>query len=106
LDRSGFRILSNDLEQAALEEAPELAQVVRRTRAILVRNGALMTSLTGSGSSYFGLFDDAAKARRAAGALDCAELVVHCCRTLTLRRWRAAWARSLGASVQRPRRTQ
>jgi 4-diphosphocytidyl-2-C-methyl-D-erythritol kinase len=106
LDGSGYRILNNDLEQAALEEAPELAQVVRRARAILARSGALMTSLSGSGSSYFGLFDQAAKARRAAEALERADLVAHCCRTLTLRRWRAAWARALGTGARRPRRAQ
>jgi 4-diphosphocytidyl-2-C-methyl-D-erythritol kinase len=62
---TAFPILSNDLERPALEEAPDLAARVDLIRGILVREGALMASLSGSGASYFGLFDDPGRARRA-----------------------------------------
>jgi len=99
LDGSGYRVLSNDLEEAALEEAPDLGEVVQQVRAILIRNGALMASLSGSGSSYFGLFDQAGKARRAAEAIRQTGLVAYRCRTVTLRRWRTAWAKAIRVGV-------
>ena len=48
--------------RAALEEAPDLAESVGRIRGILVREGARLAPLSGSGSSFFGLFDDAPQA--------------------------------------------
>jgi 4-diphosphocytidyl-2-C-methyl-D-erythritol kinase len=64
-----YRLLSNDLEEAALEEAPALAQQVHRIRAVLVQEGSRLAALSGSGSTYFGLFQDARRARRAQAAL-------------------------------------
>ncbi|HVR70317.1 MAG TPA: 4-(cytidine 5'-diphospho)-2-C-methyl-D-erythritol kinase [Vicinamibacteria bacterium] len=95
-----FRLLSNDLEPAALEEAPDLAGLVRRIRGILVREGALLTSLSGSGSSYFGLFREVRQARRAHSALREAGFTAFRTRTLTLDRYRAFWVRSLGSAAR------
>jgi 4-diphosphocytidyl-2-C-methyl-D-erythritol kinase len=91
-----FPILSNDLEQAALEEAPDLADQVRRIRGILIRKGALMASLSGSGSTFFGLYGDARGARGAQSALTAAGFIVLRARTVSLDQYRRAWARSLG----------
>jgi len=93
---TAFRLLSNDLEQAALEEAPDLARTVGRIRGTLVREGALLAALSGSGSSYFGVFDDPQRARRAHAALASQGFAVHRCRTLSLDQYRKAWARALG----------
>jgi 4-diphosphocytidyl-2-C-methyl-D-erythritol kinase len=91
-----FRLLSNDLEQAALEQAPELGGHVKDIQGILVREGALLTSLSGSGSSYFGLFRDVRPARRAHAALSQAGFRAIHSRTLTLDRYRQSWIRTLG----------
>jgi 4-diphosphocytidyl-2-C-methyl-D-erythritol kinase len=98
--RDAFRLLRNDLEAAALEEAPELASQVERIRGILVREGALLTSLSGSGSSYFGLFREARQARRAHSALRDAGVRAVRSRALTLDRYRTFWARTLGPGLR------
>jgi 4-diphosphocytidyl-2-C-methyl-D-erythritol kinase len=90
----GVLALSNDLEEAALEEAPELRQAVSRIRGVLVREGARLVSLSGSGSTYFGLFDDARRARVAAAALQADGWQALRCRTLSLDRYRRALANS------------
>jgi 4-diphosphocytidyl-2-C-methyl-D-erythritol kinase len=102
LERRGdaFRLLRNDLEEAALEEAPELGGPLRRIRGILVREGALLTSLSGSGSSYFGLFHDVRQARRAHAALSGSGFRAIRSRTLTLDRYRALWVRKLGSAAR------
>src|SRR6185295_85773 len=64
-----FRILTNELEQAAMEEAPDLVDRAQRIRGILNREGATLASLSGSGSSFSGLFDDGRKAQGAQSAL-------------------------------------
>jgi 4-diphosphocytidyl-2C-methyl-D-erythritol kinase len=84
----------------ALEEAPELASQVERIRGILVREGALLTSLSGSGSSYFGLFREARQARRAHSALRDAGVRAVRSRALTLDRYRTFWARTLGPGLR------
>ncbi len=61
--------LVNDLEPAALQEAPDMAERVARSRAVLVTAGARLAALSGSGSSFFGVFEDAAGARRGRAAL-------------------------------------
>jgi 4-diphosphocytidyl-2-C-methyl-D-erythritol kinase len=91
-----FRLLSNDLEQAALDEAPGLGGQVGRIRGILVQEGALLTSLSGSGSSYFGLFREVRQARRAHSALLKAGFRAVRSHTLTLDRYRKSWVRALG----------
>jgi 4-diphosphocytidyl-2-C-methyl-D-erythritol kinase len=93
-----FRILSNELEAAALQEAPDLAERVMRIRGILVREGALLASLTGSGSSYFGLFDDPRRARRARAALIGAGFTTHFGRTLSRNQYSRIWSRSIAAA--------
>jgi 4-diphosphocytidyl-2-C-methyl-D-erythritol kinase len=90
------RTLTNELEKAALEEAPELRQQVRRIRGFLVRDGALLASLSGSGSSYFGLFDDARRARRCHAALRAAGFTALSSHTLTLDQYRRSWHPSSG----------
>jgi 4-diphosphocytidyl-2C-methyl-D-erythritol kinase len=98
---AGFSALSNDLERAALEEAPDLRQAVVSIRGMLVREGARLAVLSGSGSSYFGLFDDAPKARRAASALRAEGFAVHRCRTLSLDQYRRALRITARSGVQR-----
>jgi 4-diphosphocytidyl-2-C-methyl-D-erythritol kinase len=93
---TSFSLLSNDLERATLEEAPDLARVLRRIRAILVREGAGLALLSGSGSSVFGLFANAVQAVRARDALRRAEIAAFHARTVTLDHYRRVWARSLG----------
>ena len=92
-----FSILANDLEGAALEEAPDLAHPVRRIRGILNRGGAALASLSGSGSSFFGLFDDGRRAQGAQSALIAAGFIVLRARTVSLDQFRREWQRSLGA---------
>ena len=54
--------LRNDLENAVIEQFPVIAAI----KAALVGEGALGALMTGSGSSVFGLFADAAGAQKAA----------------------------------------
>jgi 4-diphosphocytidyl-2-C-methyl-D-erythritol kinase len=89
-----FRFLSNDLEEAALLEAPALREQGRRIRAVLERERAHMVALSGSGSSYFGLFDGRRRAERARAALAAEGLRATAARTLTLDRYRAAFGRA------------
>jgi 4-diphosphocytidyl-2-C-methyl-D-erythritol kinase len=98
-----FSTLSNDLEKAALEEAPDLAEQVRRIRGILIQEGAVSALLSGSGSSFFGLFDDPKSARRARAALAGEGITAFRGRTLSLERYRGAWRRSLGRVGRRTR---
>jgi 4-diphosphocytidyl-2-C-methyl-D-erythritol kinase len=98
-----FPILANDLEKAALEEAPDLADQVRRIRGILVQEGAVSASLSGSGSSFFGLFDDPKRARGACAALVAEGVAAFRGRTLSLEQYRGAWRRSLGQVGRRTR---
>jgi len=91
-----YSSLSNDLERAALEEAPELADQVRQIRGILVREGALVASLSGSGSSVFGLFGAGRPAQAAHTCLARAGFLSLRARTLSLEQYRRAWSRSLG----------
>jgi 4-diphosphocytidyl-2-C-methyl-D-erythritol kinase len=91
-----YSLLSNDLETAALKEAPDLAGEVRRIRRVLVRRGARLVSLSGSGSSVFGLFDDARGARLAHQALREAGVPASRGRTVTRGQYRKVWARALG----------
>jgi 4-diphosphocytidyl-2-C-methyl-D-erythritol kinase len=87
---AGFPALANDLESAALEEAPELRDKVVTIRGILVREGAKLAALSGSGSTYFGLFDDPRRARRAGAALRVAGFTAHHCRALSHDQYRKA----------------
>lgn len=93
---ASFSILSNDLEAAALDEAPDLRDEVRRIRGILVREGAKLVLLSGSGSSMFGLFDAARGAGCAREALRDSGVEAFHGSTVTLDQFRRVWARSLG----------
>jgi 4-diphosphocytidyl-2-C-methyl-D-erythritol kinase len=90
---TAFPILSNDLERPALEEAPDLSERVALIRGILIREGALMASLSGSGASLFGLFDDPGRARAAQARPAARGLKAVRGRTLSLDQYRRLWAR-------------
>jgi 4-diphosphocytidyl-2-C-methyl-D-erythritol kinase len=98
-----FPFLANDLEKAALEEAPDLARQVRHIRGILVREGAVSASLSGSGSSFFGLFDDQKRARRAHAALAAEGMTAFRGRTLSIDQYRGAWRKAMGIEGRRTR---
>jgi 4-diphosphocytidyl-2-C-methyl-D-erythritol kinase len=95
-DLEGVVPLTNELEQAALEEAPALAAKARRLREVLVGAGARLAALSGSGSSYFGVFIEAGAARRAQRALAAEGFSALRARTLTRQGYQRAWSRSLG----------
>jgi 4-diphosphocytidyl-2-C-methyl-D-erythritol kinase len=97
---TAFPILSNDLERPALEEAPDLAARVDLIRGILIREGALMASLSGSGASYFGLFDDPGRARRAQSRLVARGLKALRGRTLSFDQYRRLWAQPARARAR------
>jgi 4-diphosphocytidyl-2-C-methyl-D-erythritol kinase len=88
----GYRLLVNDLEEAAMEEAPTLRNRVVRVRDVLRGEGARLAALSGSGSSFFGLFDGARAARRAGATLESHGFPALVVRTLTLEQYRKAWA--------------
>jgi 4-diphosphocytidyl-2-C-methyl-D-erythritol kinase len=87
-----FGILKNDLERAALEEAPELAEKVERIRAIFTREGAHLALLSGSGSAFFGLFDNPSRARRARAALQRDGFRAMPARTVAFAQYRRLWS--------------
>jgi 4-diphosphocytidyl-2-C-methyl-D-erythritol kinase len=89
-----FPGLANDLEEAALEEAPALREQAGRIRAVLLREGARLAALSGSGASYFGLFEGARPAERARRALAGEGFRALAARTLTLDQYRVAWGRA------------
>lgn len=89
-----YRFLRNDLEEAALEEVPALREQAGRIRTVLLREGARLAALSGSGSSYFGLFEGARPAGRARAALAAEGFRALVARTLTLDQYRGAWGRS------------
>ncbi len=64
-----LKSLRNDLERAARDESPGLAAMARRVRRVARATSATHAVMSGSGSSFFMLFDDAAALRRAQGAL-------------------------------------
>jgi 4-diphosphocytidyl-2-C-methyl-D-erythritol kinase len=86
--------LSNDLERAALEEAAVLVEPLRRIRATLVEGGARLAALSGSGSSFFGIFEDGGKARAARRELVRQGFRALSGRTLTLDQYRRRWLRA------------
>jgi 4-diphosphocytidyl-2-C-methyl-D-erythritol kinase len=89
-----FPGLANDLEEAALEEAPALREQAGRIRAVLLREGARLAALSGSGASYFGLFEGARPAERARRVLAGEGFQAVVARTLTLDQYRVAWGRA------------
>ena len=99
---NAFPILSNDLEQPALEEAPDLGARVATIRGILIGEGALMASLSGSGASYFGIFDDPDRARRAQSRLAARGFNALRSRTVSLDQYRRTWAPPARARARGP----
>lgn len=95
-EKHALRLLTNDLEKAALEEAPALKQRAEFIRGVLVQAGAGLAALTGSGSTYFGLFEEAAKARRAGKVLVAAGFTALLARTVSLDQYRRVWSGALG----------
>ena len=80
--------LSNDFEAAVFPRYSRLAAIKRE----LLRQGAAGASLAGSGSAVFGIYQDPAKARRAARAFPKDQVFV--CSTLS----RADYRRKLGGA--------
>jgi 4-diphosphocytidyl-2-C-methyl-D-erythritol kinase len=80
--------LVNDLEPAALEEDPGLAVLGRDIRGILIREGAILASLSGSGAAFFGVFPDAVGAENARSALVARGFRATRAQTLSLDRYR------------------
>jgi 4-diphosphocytidyl-2-C-methyl-D-erythritol kinase len=97
--RDGWSALANDLEEAAFEESPALRAGAARIRGLLLREGARLCALSGSGSSCFGLFEAAAEARRAVAHLREAGLEAWGARTLSVVQYRRAWS-SAGAPLE------
>jgi 4-diphosphocytidyl-2-C-methyl-D-erythritol kinase len=93
---AAFGLLVNDLQEAAMEEAPTLRERVARVRDVLREQGAGVAALSGSGSSFFGLFGEARAARRAGSALESAGFPALVVRTLTLEQYRKAWTSPRG----------
>jgi 4-diphosphocytidyl-2-C-methyl-D-erythritol kinase len=101
-----FPLLANDLERVALEEDPGLIPRARQIRRVLRDGGTRLTLLSGTGSSFFGVFGAAAAARRAAASLRAAGFEAFQARTLTLDQYRGIRARSLGQSHTGPGQTR
>jgi 4-diphosphocytidyl-2-C-methyl-D-erythritol kinase len=103
LDGQGeaFPGLSNDLERAALDEDPGLEALGRDIRGILVREGALFVSLSGSGAAFFGVFPDAGAAQRARSALVARGFIAIRGRTLSLDQYRRMSSQPLPAPKHR-----
>lgn len=93
--------LTNDLEPAALLETPDLRGEVARIRAILLAQGAQLAALSGSGSTYFGVFEDGARARQARAALLDAGYDAFRSRTLSFNAYRRALWPVAGATGRR-----
>jgi len=84
-----FGVLRNDLERAALVEAPDLAESAKRMKDTLVAEGALLARMTGSGSTFFGLFAAASQATRARRAIEALGIEARVARTLTAAEFRS-----------------
>jgi 4-diphosphocytidyl-2-C-methyl-D-erythritol kinase len=70
-DEALLRLLQNDLEPAALDLCPALAEL----RSALMAAGAMAVAMSGSGATLYGVFEDVAAARR---ARQCEELDAAC----------------------------
>lgn len=97
-----FAVLKNELEEAALEEAPVLRDQVKAIRSTLVREGALLAALSGSGSTYFGLFTSGPRAARAEAALVARGFRAIRARTLSLSAYQRSFERALAGRGQKP----
>jgi 4-diphosphocytidyl-2-C-methyl-D-erythritol kinase len=82
--------IENDFEKVVFPQSPELRDMKRA----LERAGARYASLSGSGSTLYGLFRSRAEAAKAAGRLRAQGLKVVATSTLTRRQY---WRKSLVA---------
>jgi 4-diphosphocytidyl-2-C-methyl-D-erythritol kinase len=96
---AALSVLSNDLESAALEEAPDLEPQIRRVRSVLSGAGAQLAALSGSGAAFFGVFDGARTARAATKQLEASGSRVLSSRTLSANRYRTLWNRALASQL-------
>jgi|CXWL01.1.fsa_nt_gi 4-diphosphocytidyl-2-C-methyl-D-erythritol kinase len=64
-----LQALRNDLDQAAVAESPTLASVARDVRRVARAEGAIQAAMSGSGSSFFLIFEDDAARKSAAARL-------------------------------------
>jgi 4-diphosphocytidyl-2-C-methyl-D-erythritol kinase len=79
--------IENDFERVVFPEYPDLREVKR----VLLREGARYTSLSGSGSTLYGLFASADEAQAAAGRMSAAGHAAVATTTLTREEyWKAA----------------
>jgi 4-diphosphocytidyl-2-C-methyl-D-erythritol kinase len=85
---------SNDFEAVVFEQHPELARLKKR----LLRAGASVALMTGSGSSVFGLFPDRDAARRAMGTFG--EIKALPITLVSRARYRSTWRRALTAHAK------
>lgn len=97
--RDPLTLLVNELEEAAIEEAPELSEPVRHVKTILGGCGASLAALSGSGASCFGVFRDSRGAKKASAALRAAGFRALQTRTLTLDEYRRSLSGLRGSKV-------
>ncbi len=71
--------IENDFECVVFPEYPELREV----KSVLLREGAILASLSGSGSTLYGLFESASSAEAAAERMQAAGHVAVATRTVT-----------------------
>lgn len=71
--------IENDFERVVFPEYPELREV----KSVLLREGALFASLSGSGSTLYGLFESASGAEAAVERMRAAGPVAEATRTVT-----------------------
>ncbi|MBI4907928.1 MAG: 4-(cytidine 5'-diphospho)-2-C-methyl-D-erythritol kinase [Acidobacteria bacterium] len=83
------RFCQNDFESTVFTRHPELATIQRK----LLRLGAGVARMSGSGSTVFGFFATQAAAREACAAFPSARVV----RTVTREQYQEAWRKSLSA---------
>lgn len=100
-DNTSLGHLVNELEEAAIEEAPELAEPVSRVKNILMGCGASAAGLSGSGASCFGAFRDPRGTKKALVSLRRAGFRAVTTRALGLDEYRRAWSGLRGSTVRR-----
>ena len=93
-DTSSVASAQNDFEEVVFEQHPKLARLKKR----LVRAGAAMALMTGSGSALFGLFRDREGASRAVASMR--EERTFRISLVGRTRYRAMWWRALAGQVK------
>lgn len=85
LPHGALQSLRNDLDRAALAESPTLASVARGVRRVAQAEGAVQAAMSGSGSSFFLIFDDGAARKNAAARLAGLGIPIAACAFLSKR---------------------